>query len=123
VRPFVKRHLRQTVVLAALLLTGMLLAGCSRSGSILVQTTPSNTSVYINNNFIGTTPLLIPELPVGITNITLRHQDYYPKTVKVSVRANETIVVSEKLTPLLSRVVDSCLTLSKPEQILYNCSF
>lgn len=115
VRSFVKRHLKQTVALAALLLAGMLLTGCSRSGSILVQATPNNTSVYINNKFIGMTPLLIPELPVGNTNITLRHQDYYPKTVKVLVRADETIVVTERLTPLLSRVVDNCLTLSKPE--------
>ena len=107
--------IKRKLLLVTLFFVGLFLVGCSGTGSVLIETSPRNAQVYIENKLVGTTPLHIPEVSAGGHNVTIRQQGYYPKSVRVAVQADRHTIVSETLVPQLSTVVSKAMTLSQPE--------
>ncbi|AFL95915.1 hypothetical protein containing PEGA domain [Thermococcus cleftensis] len=67
-------------------------------GKLRVESTPSNAKVYLDGDYIGRTPLT-QELSPGTYRIKLLLDGYFEYSTTVTVRDNETKVISAALKP------------------------
>ena len=67
-------------------------------GNLSVQSTPSNASVYINNNFVGYTPYFNQSINAGTYNITLIKFGYSSAKMVVNVNAGQLTSIYPTLT-------------------------
>jgi len=72
----------------------------SNAGSIQITSVPSGASVYINSNYMGTTPFTATSLSPGNHNVLLSLQDYNDYSKVVTVTVGQTTTVSVALTKL-----------------------
>jgi hypothetical protein len=83
----------------------ILMSGClsdqgPRTGTINLTSTPRGAEVYVDNQYRGTTPGTIPDLPAGIHTIELRLQGY--QTWSTSMRLSSgTYQFDAILTPVI----------------------
>ena len=68
-------------------------------GSIDVSSVPTGASIYLDGTYMGTTPQMISNVPVGSHSILLNLSTYYDETTTVSVEFNQVAHVSERLSP------------------------
>ena len=66
-------------------------------GSISVMVEPPESSVYINGEFKGLSPLFIPDLIIGEYTVEIRKQEYAIIRKTVEVKENQTTAVNETL--------------------------
>jgi hypothetical protein len=72
-------------------------------GSIEVASTPAGSSVYLDGNFMGQTPIGsyfdLTSILAGYHTILIRHTDYQDYTQMVYVKGGEVVTVNAQLTP------------------------
>jgi len=72
-------------------------APASGSGSVAVQSAPPGANVFLDNSFIGVTPLTLPDVPAGSHIVTVQLAGYAPYSASVEVAAGTTSTVSAPL--------------------------
>ncbi|MCW8805154.1 MAG: PEGA domain-containing protein [Ignavibacteriaceae bacterium] len=77
------------------------------TGGIKIASNPSAASLWINNEFVGSTPYENSELEVGNYRILIRKKGYADYDATVKVRANKTSSINRKLTLVGKLVVSS----------------
>ena len=70
-------------------------------GELSVSSTPSGANVFIDNNFVGITPLNLKNIPVGSHVVTIRLAGYQDYETTTSVNAGATSTVSAGLSPVV----------------------
>lgn len=94
-----KGHLLVVLILATLLV------GCVEgTGSLIVESIPSEASVYSENQLVGQTPLEISGLKPGKGAITIKKEGYEPKDIAVVIESNETSTVVAELKRVIPRI-------------------
>jgi len=68
------------------------------TGSIYVTSTPSGANLYLDGDYLGTTPKTINETSVGNHALNLTKSGYHPYTTSVNVVAGQTTNVNATLT-------------------------
>ena len=66
-------------------------------GALMVNSQPRGARVFLNERYVGQTPMAIRALPAGSRAVRLRLDGYQPWSRGVSVVANETTTVAAKL--------------------------
>ena len=66
-------------------------------GTLMVNSQPRGARIFLNERYVGQTPMLIRALPAGSRAVRLRLDGYQPWSRGVSVVANETTTVAAKL--------------------------
>lgn len=61
-------------------------AQAAQTGSLYVTSTPTKATVAVNGKEIGTTPILLKELPVGKVDILVKKKKYYEFMTRADVR-------------------------------------
>ncbi len=69
------------------------------TGSISVSSSPSGASIFLDENYKGTTPMTIKDADVGSHTITLKYSGYQNWSQNIYVVAGQTILISASLTP------------------------
>jgi hypothetical protein len=68
-------------------------------GALRVNSQPRGASVFINERYVGRTPMVLRSLPVGSRAVRLRLDGYAPWSRGVNIVANEFTTVAAKLNP------------------------
>jgi len=71
-----------------------------KTGSIHINSAPSNAKVYLDGSYRGKTPLTISNVKVGEYQIKISKDDYYDWLTTVQVKQNVTIQVFAQLEPI-----------------------
>ena len=66
-------------------------------GTISISSAPSSANIYLDGTFKGTTPLTIPNVPIGSHTIKLTKSGYNDVSKTVTVSSGRTTTVSESL--------------------------
>jgi tetratricopeptide (TPR) repeat protein len=74
----------------------------SSTGSLSVTSYPSGVSVYVDENYQGTTPIILQKQTVGSHKIKLVKPGYYDYSFSAIVNAGETEKVSGSLTEIMT---------------------
>jgi hypothetical protein len=80
------------------------------SGALSVSSTPSGANVYLDNNFVGITPVTLQSVGAGSHLITLKMQDYQEYSTTVQVNDGATSTVSAALSAVATPTQKSPLT-------------
>lgn len=72
-----------------------------------VQTTPSDAQVYLNDSFIGDTPLLYTDFQTGSYKITIRKRGYYESVRWLNLDPTAYTILQTDLTPKMGYLVIS----------------
>jgi hypothetical protein len=75
-------------------------AAPSGRGGLSVSSTPSGANVFLDNNFIGITPLTLSDIAAGSHLVTIRFDRYQDYTVTTAVNVEATSTVSAALAPI-----------------------
>jgi hypothetical protein len=67
------------------------------TGTIYVDSLPRGAEVFVNGRSVGTTPLLVPEVPVGSQIVRLQLEDHRTWSTSVRVVAGQQVKVSGSL--------------------------
>jgi hypothetical protein len=70
-------------------------------GELSLSSTPSGANVFVDNNFMGITPLTLKDIPVGSHVVTLRLTGYQDYQTTTSVNAGATSTVAAGLSPVV----------------------
>ena len=73
-------------------------------GALRVNSQPRGARIFLNDRYVGQTPMLIRALPAGSRAVRLRLDGYQPWSRGVSVVANDVTTVGAKLNRAISRV-------------------
>jgi hypothetical protein len=71
----------------------------SSTGGLSISSTPAGANVFIDNNFVGITPLTQDSVPGGTHTVTIRMEGYQEYSVSTPVNAGATSTVSAALMP------------------------
>jgi len=74
-------------------------AAPSGKGGLSVSSTPPGANVFLDNNFIGITPLTLSGIAAGSHLVTIRFDGYQDYSVSTAVNAGATSTVSAALAP------------------------
>ena len=69
-------------------------------GELSVSSTPSGANVFVDNNFVGITPLTLQEMPAGSHGVTVRLAGYQDYETTISVNAGATSTIAAGLSPV-----------------------
>lgn len=69
------------------------------SGSLQVSSRPAGAQVFVDDNLIGTTPLLLPTVAVGSRQVRLELSGYKSFTTSVQIEPSERAQVAARLEP------------------------
>ena len=72
-----------------------------------VQTTPSDAQVYLNDSFIGDTPLLYTDFQAGSYKITIRKRGYYENVRWLNLDPTAYTILQTDLAPKMGYIVIS----------------
>jgi len=72
------------------------------NGELSVSSTPSGANVFIDNNFVGITPLTIKEIPAGSHVVIVRLAGYQDYQITTTVNAGATSTVVAGMSPVTS---------------------
>lgn len=95
------------IVFIVLLLIGLLCtAGCvtisssgiALTGALSVSSTPTGASVYLDDQYKGTTPLSLENIPIGTYSLIVKKSGYDNWQNSVTINTGETITQNAKLT-------------------------
>jgi hypothetical protein len=78
-----------------------------RTGNISIDTFPSNAEIYLDSTFVGLTPLVLKNTPVGTYHLTIRLDGFsdYSTTTKIEEGANSDIFWKfQKISPDLPHI-------------------
>lgn len=90
--------MKKKVLFGVLLLAALVLGGCSEgTGTIIVETNPSEAEVHFQGRLMGETPLELSGLAPCSGILTLRKDGYEAKDVAVSIIAGKVVSVVEQL--------------------------
>lgn len=73
-------------------------------GSIAVDSTPTGAEVYLGADLMGRTPLVIPDLKLGLQTLTIQAAGYDPATLEVPVGEDEVSRVEAILVSRMGRL-------------------
>lgn len=62
----------------------------ARYGTLDIDTVPNNARIYIDGQYYGRTPQVVPRVAIGAHNVLLTKEGYVPYEVEVYVGGNET---------------------------------
>ena len=66
-------------------------------GDLKVHVEPKGSKVWINDNFLGYTPVKLDDLPVGEYEITVKHKNFAGFRTRVTIQAGRESLVKAKL--------------------------
>jgi hypothetical protein len=69
------------------------------NGELSVSSTPSGANVFVDNNFVGITPLTLKEIPAGSHLVMVRLAGYQDYETTTSVNAGATSTIAAGLSP------------------------
>jgi PEGA domain len=75
-------------------------AAPSGKGGLSISATPSGANVFLDNNFIGITPLTLNDITAGSHLVTIRLDGYQEYSVTTAVNTGATSTVSAALAPV-----------------------
>ncbi|MDD1729263.1 MAG: PEGA domain-containing protein [Methanospirillum sp.] len=78
------------------------------SGDLVINSTPEGSGIFINNRYLGVSPLTIPDVPVGNQTIRITREGYQEWTNEIIVVGGETDQVDAVLVSLPPTVVTIC---------------
>jgi len=67
------------------------------TGSISVSSNPNGADVYLDGNYKGSTPITIPNVPIGSRTVVLKKSSYHEISKTVDVKYGQTTTVSETM--------------------------
>lgn len=70
-------------------------------GGLSVSSTPSGANVFVDNNFVGITPLTLKEIPAGSHVVSIRLTGYQDYETTTSVNAGATSTIAAGLSPVV----------------------
>jgi len=88
------------IIICILLIAAVLTAVYFCMGTLNLTSTPSGASVYIDENFVGVTPLIVNNLMIGTHVVRLEKSDYHIWTGKITINSKSTTTQSITMTPL-----------------------
>lgn len=68
-------------------------------GIVLFQSNAKDSEVVINNSFKGSTPLMLPNVPLGDHQVTISSPGYLPKTMDLKVTGGTPLLLQADLMP------------------------
>ena len=68
-------------------------------GELTVSSTPSGANVFIDNNFVGITPVTLKDIPAGSHGVSVRLTGYQDYEATTSVNAGATSIIAAGLSP------------------------
>lgn len=80
--------------------------------TLLVESEPAVATIYIDGNFIGETPKIVKDIPVGQHEIRLTKDGYADYSETIIVKKKERAQVSVTLSPIISPMT----SVAKPQQ-------
>lgn len=90
--------MKRKMLFSLLLMVALLFVGCSGgTGTLVVETNPSEVEVYFQKRLVGETPLELTGLEPSNGILTLQKDGYKTKDVAVSIIAGKTASVVEQL--------------------------
>ena len=75
------------------------------TGVLILESVPTNASVYVDSTLKGTTPLTLRTIPTGSHEVSFRLAGYQNYTTKVTVTAGAVATVSGMLSPIITETV------------------
>jgi eukaryotic-like serine/threonine-protein kinase len=78
-----------------------------QSGGLKITSNPSGANVWLNQEFVGTTPYEISELAVGSYRVLMRKKGFADYNQSVTITSNKTSTISRNLSPVGKLVVSS----------------
>lgn len=69
-----------------------------QTGTISVSSNPVGAEVYLDGNYKGTTPITIPNIPIGAYTVVLKKSGYHEVSKTIDVKSDQTTYISETLT-------------------------
>ena len=75
------------------------------TGVLILESVPTNASVYIDSTLKGTTPLTLRTITTGSHEVSFRLAGYQNYTTKVTVTAGAVATVSGMLSPIITETV------------------
>ena len=89
----------------------------ANTGSIRVISSPAKADVYLNDKFIGRTPLFLDEIPSGSHEMTIKKEHHEPLILSELVSPLKITFIDGKLTPILGFLH---LDISPPSDVYLN---
>jgi len=71
----------------------------TKNGAISISTSPAGANIYLDNRYMGITPLTVQDLTPGTYAVLLQLQGFEAWTGDVSVSAGATVTVNTTLNP------------------------
>ncbi|MDD5616363.1 MAG: PEGA domain-containing protein [Candidatus Methanoperedens sp.] len=68
-----------------------------QAGSISISSNPNGADVYLDGNYKGITPIIIPNVPIGSRTVVLKKSGYNEVSKTINVEYGQTASVSETL--------------------------
>ena len=82
------------------------------TGVLILESVPTNASVYVDNTLKGTTPLTLRTITTGSHEVSFRLTGYKNYTTKVTVTTGAVATVSEMLSPIITETVSGTVAFS-----------
>lgn len=70
------------------------------NGELMVSSTPAGANVFVDNNFMGITPVTLKSIPAGSHVVTVRHAGYQDYEITTPVNAGAASTVVAGLSPV-----------------------
>ena len=69
------------------------------TGSLRVENELKDCEVFLNGKKVGTTPWVNKNLPIGEYNVEIRHENYKPLKLTLTINEDQEVILNKKLEP------------------------
>ena len=73
------------------------IAESARYGQLRINSSPDQAEVFLDDNYIGVTPLVYNQVPADVHTIRIEHPDYYPWRKTIQVQPDRTTAIEADL--------------------------
>lgn len=107
------RTISRLAVVLLFLLAGS--ACTSKTGTVVIESSPPGASVMVDGESQGITPLVLKHIPAGQWEGSLEREGYEPEPIKLVVQAGKDSTTSIDLTPYLSVMLRDAGRMNSPQ--------
>jgi hypothetical protein len=87
------------------------------TGTLIIDSVPTNAKVYLNDQLKGVTPLVLKDFPAGTYDLKVSEAGYFSFNKKILIKETETKRINVKLEPLIEEVKER-ITIPEEEVVL-----
>lgn len=69
----------------------------SNTNNLVIYTEPTNVKIFLNQRYVGNTPIIINDYPAGNYKIELKKEGYKPLTLPITLTNSSTVLIKAKL--------------------------